>query len=75
MKPEIKIEEGIPVPKRCAQGWAGKTALEMRPGDSVLVDTGNRRRSLQMQIVRNYGRKSATTRKLNGTGWRVWRVK
>lgn len=72
--PKLKIESGIPIPPRQAQGFWAKTLLDMKEGDSFVVETRRERDSVLNCSKRTAG-VPVTTRKLNGAGYRIWRIK
>lgn len=71
-KPELTIEQNIPVPRRCPpRTAAAKVAHAMKDGDSVLC-TSPTDVNRVVKIIRESGG-CATSRKCEG-GWRVWRI-
>ena len=66
----MQIEKNVPVP------LAGRSKIEiindMEIGDSVLCETYEQAMSLR-DALRYRGLKY-TTRKIDGNGWRVWRL-
>ncbi len=70
--PEIKIEKGIKIPERESISNAVKNALlKMKKGDSFLYSFDRRTvlrlaRKMKIKIL---------TRKENGSGFRIWRIK
>ena len=69
----VKIQAGIPIPPRsdCLQKW-GPFLLSMSAGESFLV-TESRQVNLLLTQAKRRGVR-ITTRKINGEGWRVWRL-
>lgn len=69
----IKIDHGIPVPpSRPVSKWE-PILRAMKTGDSFVVP-----KLFECQAILRVAMKSGlivTTRKLNGDGWRVWRIK
>lgn len=75
--PQFKVEKGIPIPPRCASLFGGwRTLLDsMEIGDSFLVDDVKMRdRVLRVNCKDRRGMK-VVSRKINGEGYRIWRVK
>lgn len=63
------IDHDIPIP---LNGKWKVLALKLGPGDSVRVDTNRQRCSLMWALKRQ--NMQGTSRKVNGTGFRVWRT-
>jgi len=70
----MKIESNIPVPPlRGTHSEIGKTASEMKDGDSVLVN-GSSQAMAMCQALRRRGM-TGTMRKQVDDTYRVWRIK
>jgi hypothetical protein len=70
---KVKIESGVPIPPRESGGKWRMLIWGMNVGDSFLVPTNGERcavisAAIQLSI-------SVTTRKVNGEGYRIWRLK
>lgn len=68
-----KIEKGIPVLERTASNRTWRNLLEkMSIGDSFVVLREPERRS----VIRSahYAGMKVVTRKVNGEGWRIWKM-
>jgi hypothetical protein len=72
MNPKIKIEKNVPLPdKRQPSGLLYRTLLEMKKGDSILVDRQKEaswRSCAWTYGVKIYGRKASETE------CRLWKV-
>lgn len=68
------VEPGIPIPPRCAFGVWRDTVLKMKPGDSFKVETCNQRDTVLTHYSKKINGIVLTSRKLNGSGYRIWRV-
>jgi hypothetical protein len=69
-----KIESGIPIPKkRLRTPFWSNTVAALKPGNSFKVDTDQARIAV-MHAASRQGIE-VTTRKLNGEGYRIWRIK
>lgn len=74
MKPTTtKLEQGIPIPARQPTGGIKALLSKMKAGESFVVPTLAERNSIFMGAKR--AKIPVTTRKLNGDGFRIWRVK
>lgn len=67
----MKIEKGIPIPK-CDRSHWWAVLIAMTPGDSFRVETDRERLSI-LRCAQRYG-VPVTSRKLDGNGYRVWRL-
>ena len=76
MKPTPKIEQGIPIPPRgsCLRGKTSHFLSTFTVGDSALLRDYTRRQSLDLYHAAKRLKIKITVRKLNGTGFRVWRT-
>lgn len=70
----IPIDHNIPVPPRSIAGSAMSRMREalsgMKPGDSFIWTADNKH---PFKAAKQVGCR-ITTKKLNGNGWRVWRI-
>ncbi len=71
MKPAPKLESRVPIPPKFKHGWAA-VIRSMTPGQSFTVNTEAERN----QILRSaqHHRLAVTSRKLNGSGYRIWKL-
>lgn len=67
-----RIESGVPVPPRSPCGVWLEAARKMRSGDSIGGLSHTERSYLERMILRNGHH--TTSRKENGTGYRVWKL-
>ena len=70
----MKIEKGIPLPpaKGGKKTELSETLAQMEPGDSILLEVEKKAMQLKQTGSRR-GYKMAF-RKIDGQGWRVWRL-
>jgi len=71
-KPTITIDKNVPIPPRYGSKWKSNL-LAMAGGDSFKVANACQRDAV-MSSAKHAGVK-ITTRKLNGSGYRIWRIK
>ena len=71
---QFKIESGIEMPPRSQASVFRKVAQSMKVGDSFLVPTCEERDRAMMTSGRQARFKFAS-RKINGEGYRIWRIK
>jgi len=70
-RPRVTIEHGIPTPARFEAHW--KIILDsMKPGDSFVVQESAHRKQV-LRCSQHWGIE-VTTAKLNGTGFRIWKL-
>lgn len=73
--PQLEIERGIPIPGKHLSSLAiarvRAALLKAKPGDSFMIVTPS---TEPYRIAAGLNMK-ITMRKINGEGWRVWRVK
>lgn len=79
MSLEIKIERGIPLPHghraiTSEIGTLRNLIGKMKPGDSAQYNFGRLSQQMAYRAAAHVGA-TVATRKVNGRGYRVWRVK
>lgn len=70
----MEVETGIPIPPRQPPGKWVSMARSMFIGQSFVVKT-DAERKCALRINTKLKDVQLTSRKLNGSGWRIWRVK
>lgn len=74
LKPKPTIEDGIPIPMGRGQySWLKETLIALRPNQSFIVASDAKRTSVLSRAKEL--KIKVTTRKINGEGYRIWRVK
>lgn len=69
------IDTNVPPPiLHYARGKWTRLAARMQPGYSILVDTKRKRDMMLRAIQTVWGRHCSTSEKIDGVGFRVWRV-
>jgi hypothetical protein len=71
---EIEVESGIPLPEK--RGWSNacEKLKKAKVGDSVFFQTRNLALHF-LQSVHRHTVMTVTMRKIDGEGYRVWRIK